>query len=110
MGKYISNYEKWINKAIRSGEYSYEDLLYIHQLHIDFFQHERLIHLIVTLFTSILMLTSLYLSIKTQEILVFVIFGILFFVTLFYFLHYFFLENSLLRMYKITDKILNIKI
>lgn len=110
MKKYIRDYEKWINKAIRGDEYSLEDLLYIHQLHIDFFKHERLIHLMVTLFTSILMLSSLYFSIKTGEVLIFVIFGILFITTIFYILHYFFIENALLKMYKITDKILNIKI
>ncbi|MBC7087461.1 MAG: hypothetical protein H5T96_03100 [Tissierellales bacterium] len=109
MKKYIRDYEKWIIKALRGDEYSYEDLLYVHQLHIDYFRHERLIHLLVTIFTSILMLTSLYFSLKTGEIIIFILFGILFITTIFYFLHYFFLENTLLRMYKLTDKILGIK-
>lgn len=84
------------------------------------FQHERHIHLLVTLFFAALMLltagVSVILSIlgssysiyNTLNILVLAIFAIIFIIEIFYILYYFKLENGTQKLYEISKKIYNL--
>lgn len=72
---------------------------------IEFYQHERLIHLIVTMSFAVFFLLSLtmYFSVKQIGIL---LLDVLFLVmTIAYIKHYYFLENSVQKMYKFYYKV-----
>ena len=74
---------------------------------IIYFQHERLIHLLVTLFYALFALCFLALSLLSPIFLI--IFFILLIFLIFYVKHYFFLENAVQYIYTLYDKILNCK-
>ena len=69
---------------------------------IGFFQHERLIHLLVNLFFAVFALVFLAMGMISYIFLP--IFFILLIFLVFYILHYFFLENHVQYLYKIYDK------
>lgn len=69
---------------------------------INFFQHERLVHLIVTLSFSILVFLSVYM-IKYNFAFIFVNIILLICLT-FYIIHYYYLENGVQCLYKLYDK------
>ncbi len=71
---------------------------------IGFFQHERLIHLLVTLFYVIFTFIFLGLSLISYLFLIPFFIGIIFLI--FYIRHYFFLENTIQYIYTLYDKIL----
>lgn len=71
---------------------------------IEFFQHERLIHLIVTMFFVLFALAFLALGMISYIFLP--IFFILLVFLVFYILHYFFLENHVQYLYKIYDQMI----
>ena len=83
-------------EKINNKEYLLDELL----TQIQFTQHERLIHLIVTMFVGISTLILIGLGITT-ELLGF-IFGslITLILFLFYIFHYYFLENTTQELYK----------
>ncbi len=97
MKKYLDSYIKYVenNKKKVKGE----DIL----IKISFFQHERLIHLIITLFYCILFLIFLILITLSY---VFIIPAALLLVFLIcYLIHYFLLENGVQYLYKLYDDI-----
>lgn len=72
---------------------------------IGYFQHERLIHLIVTMFFAFFSLMMLFSFLYFEELmlgLLFLIFGI---TTCFYIKHYYLLENKTQYLYTLYDKI-----
>ena len=56
MKKYLYDYIKEIDKLLDSNKDIKDDLIKKHLIKIDFFQHERLIHLLVTLFYAVIFL------------------------------------------------------
>jgi hypothetical protein len=100
INEYISFIEEKIN--IKKIDKSIcDDLL----IKISFFQHERLIHFLVTmlvgLITVILLITNLFIE------NIFVLILLLIFICLLipYMFHYYFLENKVQYLYKLYDKI-----
>ncbi len=83
-----------------------------HQVKVRDFQHERLIHLLVTLFFGFLCLfglVTLFFSL-TSTILSLSLFASLLVLTLFttelfYIRHYYILENGVQKLYGITDRL-----
>ena len=92
-----------------------EDLYYYHIDRVHDFQHERLIHLLVTLFFAGLLVLSIIgmMWIATLNvggmilvsILLLVLGAILFVTVLFYVRHYYRLENGVQRLYLSTEKL-----
>ena len=75
---------------------------------ISFFQHERLIHLIVTFFFALFLLMEIYalFTLPFSYAPVCGVLVVLFFVLVVaYVFHYYFLENSVQQMYKMRDEI-----
>ena len=75
---------------------------------ISFFQHERLIHLIVTFFFALFLLMEIYalFTLPFRYAPVCGVLVVLFFVLVVaYVFHYYFLENSVQQMYKMRDEI-----
>ena len=100
MGDYI----KYVDNYIKDKEYkNIEEFIKEHLIKIDFFQHERLIHLLVTLFYGIVALIFLFIT------CLWIYFGIIALILLvflvLYIRHYFFLEHGVQYMYKQYDKL-----
>lgn len=97
MKKYLYEY---INYVINNkNKIDLEDML----IKINFFQHERLIHLIITLFYVIMFLIFLIL-VSISYIFIIPSFILLIFV-IFYIIHYFRLENGVQSLYFLYDEI-----
>ena len=106
MKKYCRAHEAMVNEAISEGRVT-EELLDLHMEKIRILQHERLVHLIVTVMVMICELFVVSLTVLHPEL------GILPPVIMlcaavllgFYFNHYFFLENTVQRWYLIEDEL-----
>ena len=97
MKKYLNNYIKYVEankKNIDLNELKTK---------IYFFQHERLIHLIVTLFYAMLLIFFLVL-ISLSYVFIIPAFILTIFVIC-YIVHYFFLENGVQYLYVLYDNI-----
>ena len=105
MKKYLNDYIKE-NEEKLWGKVTSKDIE-IHLNKISFFSHERLIHLIVTMFFALFTIIFIFISLYTKIILLFVISIILLVILLFYIFHYFFLENSVAYLYKLYDLMLS---
>ena len=99
MKKYINDYIKEIQKSKNKNDI--ESL----KTKISFFQHERLIHLIVTLFFVLFSLIFTFISYYTKSIVFVIITLILYIFDIFYIIHYYILENGVQKLYKIFDKL-----
>jgi len=115
MEKKIHEYEKLIaRESARKMEKSErERLIVLHREVMTDFQHERLIHLIVTLFfaflaiefTIITMWTIIEFGLMIELLPLYIIVLILIILTFFYVKHYYFLENHIQNLYRYTEKI-----
>ena len=86
----------------------YEKLLKNHTDQILFFQHERLIHLIVTVLFAILTFAVFFLliSLPAWNTGLFILLIALLVLLIPYIIHYYILENGVQKMYKQYDEIL----
>jgi len=91
----------------------WENVLAEHLNQISFFQHERLVHLIVTVTFGLILVMLSALLLITQEAGVFIGVLLLFLIVaitlVFYVLHYFLLENKVQMLYVLYDEILQKK-
>lgn len=99
----IKEYVKYIDEELNK-KVDFEKLKEEHLIKIGFYQHERLFHLLVTLFYAVFMFLTIILSFYNP--LGIIIVFILMMVLIFYVKHYFLLENSVQYMYKQYDKII----
>lgn len=76
-------------------------------IQIQFFQHERMIHLIVTALFAILEVLSLLICVIDMSIFSSVLCGLFFILLIPYIYHYYLLENGVQEMYKWYDHISN---
>lgn len=77
----------------------------LHRTRIDFFQHERLIHLIVTLFFGLINLLTTFAASSMEIIGVVFLMPILLIMLVVYVWHYFQLENGVQKLYRLDDEI-----
>lgn len=102
MKKYLKDYIKNIDELLERDVDNKD--VEKHLIKISFFQHERLIHLLVTLAYGLLAIISFTVSTISP---LFVFIGIILVIFLIpYVLHYFFLENSVQYLYIQYDKLL----
>ena len=107
MKKYLYEYIREIDDLINKENKISDDLISNHLVKIQFFQHERLIHLLVTLFYGLLFI--IFMGLGYIHCLFFVIALILMIFLLCYIIHYFHLENGVQYLYKQYDKMNKIK-
>ena len=115
MEQKIRDYEKFIAQETKKDLSATErkKLLEAHVIMLESFQHERKIHLIVTLFFSFLavefmlatMWTIIQYGLLIELIPLYLVTLILVVLTVFYVKHYYFLENHIQKLYKYTMKI-----
>lgn len=104
MKKYIKDFISTLESKIQEKYKFTEKEIAIIRIKIQDFQHERLIHLLVTLFYAIFALFFLLLS--NQHVIFIIPFLAMIIFLLFYIKHYFFLENAVQYIYKLYDKII----
>ena len=110
MKRQVLDYEHFIEKA---AEKPTDNLRHYHQEMMQNFQHERLIHLIVTLFFCGLALITLGLSCWffcianwNWTVIPFILVDLLLIgLSIAYVAHYYFLENHIQKLYKYTKKL-----
>ncbi len=103
MRKSIDEYIKEVDKRIDDNK-DLEQLKEDYLTKIGFYQHERLIHLLVTLFYGLFMFITIILSYYNPLALIIVLIFMVFLI--FYVRHYFYLENHVQYMYKQYDRII----
>ena len=113
MKKYVQQtmdaVQKYIDEQMKNApEDKTREVLAEFETKISYFQHERLIHLMVTLaFAAFLLFSIFCLFVLPVEFLVAgILLTLIFFgLTIGYVMHYYFLENSVQKMYLMRDDI-----
>ena len=115
MEKKIRQYEQFMAKVTseKLDEKKREKLARYHFEMMESFQHERHIHLLVTLFFSFMTIVFLFIAawatatydLHQEMILLLILTAILATLTGFYVRHYYFLENHIQALYKYTRKL-----
>ena len=106
MKKYLYDYIKEIDELLESNKKISKDIIDNHLIKISFFQHERFIHLLVTLFYAFIFIV--FMSLGFVHYLFFLIALILMIFLICYILHYFSLENGVQYLYKQYDRLKNV--
>ena len=107
MKKRIINYRLKIDNLLANpdkiSKEEWKKILQEHLTQIAFFQHERLVHLIVTVTFAILTMMSIIASINPMLLVLTLLFLVL---LVPYIMHYYTLENEVQKMYNQYDEIL----
>ncbi len=104
MKQYMKEYINEIDKKINSNHHFTKQDIEEFLLKLKFFQHERTIHLVVTLSYAFFTICFLALGLQDNANILLIIVLIFLIFDIFYVRHYFFLENSVQYMYKQYDK------
>lgn len=99
MRKYLTEYRRFFANAIASDGTDLKALMEYHLQQIAFFQHERLIHLIVMLLVALLTMISIATAFITAYPAFVLLTVVLLCLLVPYIMHYFFLENQVQYMY-----------
>lgn len=102
MTKYMRNYEAYILKKMQEEGYDHS-LLDYHLRQIQWLQHERLVHLIVLCLTVVAFLMSFVGMLLLPGIGTITMLILLSILTFAYMLHYYRLENTVQRWYRIGN-------
>ena len=104
MKAYMKSYIKEIDDYLKEGKKdNIKKVIEEHLIKIQFFQHERFIHLCVTL--AYALFTILFTALIALTWFVVPIAVIMYVFLIFYIFHYFFLENGVQYMYKQYDEL-----
>ena len=106
MKQYCRAYEEEVTALLKEGSAAPQDLA-VHREKIRMLQHERLVHLIVTVMVVLVELFVLSLTLLHPELGILpplILLGLAVLLG-FYFYHYFFLENTVQRWYRLEDEL-----
>lgn len=109
MIKYINTYTKEIEKKLEEEKINMKVLKSDILVHIKFFQHERLIHLLVTILFAFLSVFGFISMIIYPNWMTILFTALVLIPEIFYILHYYKLENGVQQMYRLYDEVLNKK-
>ncbi|MGN0376887.1 MAG: hypothetical protein ACI4ED_04555 [Suilimivivens sp.] len=110
MKKRIISYRNHIDSLLDNPQQvtDWNTVIEEHLIQISFFQHERLIHLIVTVAVAILTLMSAGIFIMTLYVPVVLLFVLFLVLLVPYIMHYYTLENEVQRMYVQYDRMMKL--
>lgn len=109
--QYRKSIDEWLEKMERSAQVSQEilrDKMEEHLTQISFFQHERLIHLIVTVTFALLEMLAILLSVISDSLFSLLLPVVILILLVPYIRHYYILENEVQKMYVQYDRILRL--
>lgn len=101
---YMAETERKLNCCRSKDEL--EKLMTEHRDKIAFMQHERIVHFLVTMMFAIVLSIFICAGVMMENIGLAILDVIIIVLLGFYIKHYFFLENTVQRMYKVYDEIL----
>lgn len=104
MTKYMKNHEAYLLAQMEVAPS--EELHLLHLKQIQWLQHERLIHLLVLMLTTIIFIAGVIGLYFIEDLKFMTITAILGFLEVFYMLHYFRLENTVQRWYVLDQELL----
>lgn len=105
MRKYLTEYRQFILHCLEKQNCDFQKLLDYHKDKIQFFQHERFIHLIVTMLFAIVTV-MVFIAVAVWEKIILIPLAVLSLALLIpYIRHYYFLENQTQKLYEDYDKI-----
>jgi hypothetical protein len=108
MIRFLNQHIREVNEKIKDNKSrNWRVILKHHRETIKFVQHERLIHLLVTLAFGIKFLVMMVFSLIYPRAILFVVDGLLLVLLVPYIFHYFRLENGVQKMYWIDKLIQN---
>jgi hypothetical protein len=107
MTKYLKDYTREIEEILKKDDKKtdWKKVLENHRVQIGFLQHERLIHLLVTLTFGIAFCVFMAVILMTQMMAVVVANFLVTIMLIGYLFHYFNLENGVQKLYKIDKEI-----
>ena len=105
MTKYLTAYRKFILSSLEDENTDFVRLLEYHREHIGYFMHERLIHLIVTVLFAIMTVACFLVIAVTEKIILVPLAAALLCLMIPYIKHYYFLENTVQKLYKDGERI-----
>ena len=111
MKKYIQEYmnkvQSFMDSDMKTADIEkIREVLAEFEIQISYFQHERLIHLIVMVLFAILEVISIAIILTNPSVPALILSGLFLVLVVPYVMHYYFLENSVQHMYKMRDQIL----
>lgn len=111
MTEYLKKYMEETNKRLRNyaNQAELEEILWEHKDKIAFMQHERLVHFLVTMMFAIILTIFICTFLFSENPALLLLVVIIIVLLAFYIKHYYFLENTVQKMYVIYDDILNLR-
>ncbi|GAE88244.1 hypothetical protein [Acetivibrio straminisolvens] len=106
MVKYLIKHEELVKEALAKNNCSdWESFRSYHKTQIEFLQHERLVHLLVTLFFGLFFLISVLAAAVSEKLEILLVALLLLILLIPYIAHYYKLENGVQRLYELYNKI-----
>lgn len=108
MKERILGYRNRIDELLKKNDETtdWTKVLEEHLVQIGFFQHERFVHLLVTVTFALMELISMGIFLCTENMTVILLCIAIFVLLIPYIVHYYLLENETQKMYTQYDKIL----
>lgn len=108
MTEYLKEYMKTIHQKLESCRNleELEEIFSEHKDKIAFMQHERIVHFLVTMMFAIVLAVFMTATLLTENLMMLILVTIIIVLLGFYIKHYYFLENTVQKMYKVYDEIL----
>jgi hypothetical protein len=103
----FKNYDLKVKRILseKSKGVDWKSVLEYHRLMISRIQHERLIHLLVTVFVGVIMASAFFVTMVTEKSVILFLDVPLLILFVGYLFHYRFLENTTQNWYTLEDKI-----
>lgn len=110
MKKRMLNYLNKIDSMLTAGDsnVNWKEAAVAHLVQIEFFQHERMVHLIVTVTFALLTMMAVLAMVVTQYVPLIALIVLLMVLLVPYIAHYYLLENGVQKMYSQYDKMLEL--
>lgn len=107
MDRYLREHEAYISRCLEEDNpgTDWASLLAFHRTQLAFLQHERLIHLAITLFFALFMLSAVALLVFLPSLSTALLAGLLLVLVGGYLVHYYKLENGVQRLYHLDRKL-----
>ena len=105
MGNYIKTYMRSVENALENESTDWEALKKEHLVQIEFIQHERLIHLMVTIMCCLLLFIGLCVFFVSGIVPFLIVDGLLLILVFCYLIYYFYIENSTQKLYRLYNRI-----
>lgn len=108
MTEYLTNYMKETAEKLEkcSSLRELDRLISEHKDKIAFMQHERIVHFLVTMMFALILAVFMCAFIFSENIMLLLLVTIIIVLLAFYIKHYYFLENTVQKMYRVYDEML----